>query len=209
MTSNNALLDFIEQVLATAQAGVTFSRDPFDVARFDALRNATAAFLAQSLGTEATNVRQWITLDSHYPTPKLDVRGLILDAQGHVLLVRERSDNRWTLPGGWCDIGESPRQAIEREVAEETGLNCHATRLLALFDKHKHPHPPQLPHAYKAFFYCHTSGGTPVQHTMETTGARYFCIDHLPVLSEHRVLPSQIRLLHSRISASLCDALFD
>jgi ADP-ribose pyrophosphatase YjhB (NUDIX family) len=209
VTTDHALIDFIEQVLATAQAGATFSRDPFDIARFDALRNATATFLAQALDTDAANVRQWITLDSHYPTPKLDVRGLILDEQGNVLLVRERSDNRWTLPGGWCDIGESPRQTVEREVAEETGLHCHATRLLALFDKHKHLHPPQLPHAYKAFFYCQVSAGSLVQHTTETTAAKYFCVDHLPVLSEHRVLPSQIRLLHSRINAGLCDALFD
>jgi ADP-ribose pyrophosphatase YjhB (NUDIX family) len=209
VTSNHALIGFIEQVLATAQAGVTFSRDPFDIARFDALRTAAAVFLAQSVEIDAANVRQWIALDSHYPTPKLDVRGLILDEQGHVLLVRERSDNCWTLPGGWCDIGESPRQAVEREVAEETGLSCRAIRLLALFDKHKHPHPPQLPHAYKAFFHCHASGGTLVQHTTETTGAGYFCVDHLPVLSEHRVLSSQIRQLHSRISAGLCDSLFD
>ena len=133
---------------------------------------------------------------------------MILDSQQRVLLVREASDGRWTLPGGWCDVNESPADAVVRETQEESGLEVRAIRLLALLDKHKHPHPPQLPHALKAFF-CHVTGGRLQQQTDETSAAEYFPVDALPPLSEHRVLASQIQMLWQRIRAGTPEALFD
>ncbi|WP_336624536.1 NUDIX domain-containing protein, partial [Aeromonas caviae] len=145
----------------------------------------------------------------HDPTPKLDVRAFIQNDAGHVLLVQERSDGCWTLPGGWCDIGDSPADAVVREVSEETGLACRAVQLLALFDKLKHPHPPQLPHAHKAFFLCEVTGGALLTDTDETKGAGYFPIDALPELSRHRVVASQLRTLHAHLSQGRGDTLFD
>lgn len=207
--SQPPLKTFIEQVLATAQAGLTYTKDPFDKERFLALQDAAAHWLADSSGLDSGAIRDWIALDSGYPTPKLDVRALILDAKGDLLLVRERCDGLWTLPGGWCDIGESPREAVERELREETGLVCTATRLLALFDKHKHPHPPQIPHSHKAFFLCQVEGGALLRQTSETLDAAYFPCGELPPLSEHRVLATQIRLLHERVVAGIEACLFD
>ena len=203
------LAAFLEQVLATAQAGLTYSKDPFDIGRFEALRAATVALIASqsTLAPEAS--AHWIALDSGYPTPKLDVRALILDDAGRILLVRERSDGLWTLPGGWCDIGDSPAGAVVREVVEETGLACRAVQLLALFDKLKHPHPPQLPHAHKAFFLCEVTGGALLTETNETQGAAYFPIDGLPPLSRHRVVASQLRTLHAHLREGRRDTLFD
>ena len=205
----DSLIEYIEKVLATAQAGLTFSDNRFDIERFQALRSASARLLATHSGFDVEAIRQWISLDSGYPTPKLDVRAFVLNSSDHVLLVREMVDQCWTLPGGWSDIGESPREAIEREVQEETGLECSAKRLLALFDKHKHPHPPQLPHAYKAFFLCEVKGGELLQSTSETLGAEFFPVDRLPPMSTHRVLESQIRTLWERIRAGEASTLFD
>ena len=106
------LAAFLEQVLATAQAGLTYSQDPFDIARFEALRNAAATLVASQSELDPEAIAHWIALDSGYPTPKLDVRALILDDAGRLLLVQERSDGLWTLPGGWCDIGDSPADAV-------------------------------------------------------------------------------------------------
>ena len=154
-------------------------------------------------------IAQWIALDSGYPTPKLDVRAFIQNDDGHLLLVQERSDGLWTLPGGWCDIGDSPAGAVVREVSEETGLECRAVQLLALFDKLKHPHPPQLPHAHKAFFLCEVTGGSLLTETDETQGAAYFPIDALPELSRHRVVESQLRSLHDHVRQGRRHTLFD
>ncbi|WP_259236943.1 NUDIX hydrolase [Aeromonas sp. BIGb0445] len=203
------MASFLEQVLATAQAGLTYSRDPFDIGRFHALRDATAALIAEQGTLPTQKIADWIALDSGYPTPKLDVRALILNEQGQLLLVRERSDGCWTLPGGWCDIGDSPAGAVVREVVEETGLVCRAVQLLALFDKLKHPHPPQLPHAHKAFFLCEVVGGQLLTETDETQDAAYFPIDALPELSRHRVVASQLRTLHAHVQQGRCETLFD
>ncbi|HHQ4635799.1 TPA: NUDIX hydrolase [Aeromonas veronii] len=200
---------FLEQVLATAQAGLTYSSDPFDVGRFEALRRACTDLIASQSELKPEAIAEWIALDSGYPTPKLDVRALILDEAGRLLLVQERCDGCWTLPGGWCDIGDSPAAAVEREVIEETGLECRAVQLLALFDKLKHPHPPQLPHAHKAFFLCEVTGGQLLAETDETRGAAYFAIDDLPLLSRHRVVESQLHTLHGHVQQGRRDTLFD
>ena len=196
-------------MLATAQAGLTYSQDPFDIARFEALRNAAATLIASQSELDPEAIAHWIALDSGYPTPKLDVRALILDDAGRLLLVQERSDGLWTLPGGWCDIGDSPAGAVVREVVEETGLGCRAVQLLALFGKLKHPHPPQLPHAHKAFFLCEVTGGALLTETDETLGAAYFPIDALPPLSRHRVVESQLQSLHAHVRQGRCETLFD
>ncbi|KRU83781.1 NUDIX hydrolase N-terminal domain-containing protein [Pseudomonas aeruginosa] len=207
--ASKSLTQLLELTLATAQAGLTYSRDPFDIERFHALRGAVAAFVAEREGVAEERVQGWIELDSHYPTPKLDVRALILDGQRRVLLVREASDGCWTLPGGWCDINESPGTAVVREVYEETGLRVRARQLLALWDKQRHPHPPQLPHALKAFFLCVIVGGELRQRTGETLAAGYHEVAALPPLSRHRVLESQIRSLLARVEAGAQETLFD
>ncbi|HBP5568494.1 MULTISPECIES: NUDIX hydrolase N-terminal domain-containing protein [Pseudomonas aeruginosa group] len=207
--ASKSLTQLLELTLATAQAGLTYSRDPFDIERFHALRGAVAAFVAEREGVAEERVQGWIELDSHYPTPKLDVRALILDGQRRVLLVREASDGCWTLPGGWCDINESPGTAVVREVYEETGLRVRARQLLALWDKQRHPHPPQLPHALKAFFLCVIVGGELRQRTDETLAAGYHEVAALPPLSRHRVLESQIRSLLARVEAGAQETLFD
>lgn len=203
------LAAFLEQVLATAQAGLTYSKDPFDIERFEALRAATVTLIASQSELDPAAISAWIALDRGYPTPKLDVRALILDDAGRILLVQERSDGCWTLPGGWCDIGDSPAGAVVREVSEETGLACRAVQLLALFDKLKHPHPPQLPHAHKAFFLCEVTGGQLLTETDETLGAAYFSLNALPALSLHRVVASQLRTLHAHLQQGRRETLFD
>jgi len=206
----NQLRQYLEQVLATAQAGLAYSTDRFDIERFRNLQRVTAEFMADgSAGLAPQDLLSWINLDRHYPTPKLDVRALILDNASRVLLVKEISDGLWTLPGGWCDVGESPSEAVTREVYEETGLKVRPIRLLALLDKLKHAHPPQLPHSVKAFFLCSIHGGTLSQQTDETSAAAYYRPDDLPELSPHRVLASQIQVLWAGLQSGRLETIFD
>lgn len=203
------LTRYIETVLAVAQAGLTYSKDRFDRERFEKLQQLTAQLIAEETTFSRQDITDWIALDKHYPTPKLDVRAVIFDNRARILLVQESSDRCWTLPGGWCDIGESPSAAVAREVLEETGLHVLPVRLLALFDKLKHSHPPQIPHAYKAFFHCTILHGNLLQHTDETEDAGYFERESLPELSQHRVIASQIQTLCQRIESGQIETLFD
>ncbi len=200
---------YLERVLATAQIGLTYSKDRYDIARFETLRKETASILASGANLEEGDVMDWLRLDKHYVTPKMDVRAIVLEGDDRVLFVREAQDGLWTLPGGWCDVGESAGDAVTRETEEETGLSVEAVRLLALFDKRKHPHPPQIPHAFKAFFWCRVVGGSLRAQTDETTDARYWSIEALPELSLHRVLPEQVRVLVDRLKRGERETLFD
>jgi ADP-ribose pyrophosphatase YjhB (NUDIX family) len=120
-----------------------------------------------------------------------------------VLLVRERADGCWTLPGGWVDVNDAPSEAVAREIYEESGYRARAVKLAGLIDKNRHPHPPGVHHIYKLFFVCELLGGEPLASN-ETDAVDFFPVHGLPPLSLGRVLAAQIeRLYQHRLDASL------
>ena len=131
-------------------------------------------------------------MQSGYATPKVDVRGVVF-RDGKLLLVREKSDGRWALPGGWADVCEAPAESVEREILEESGFIARATKILAVFDRGKHPHePPFAFHVYKIFVRCTLLGGKEAASS-ETDAAGFFGAAEIPELSLSRVTPAQIR----------------
>ncbi|CAH2808171.1 MAG: hypothetical protein CBHOC_4822 [uncultured Caballeronia sp.] len=203
------ILTYIETVLGVAQIGITYSKNEFDTERFINLRKLSAELLAKLENVHVEKAAKWIAYDEHYATPKVDVRALVYDDCGKVLLIQEKSDGLWTLPGGWCDTGESPAASVVREVLEETGLKVAVARLVAFFDKLKHEHPPQMPHAYKCFFLCKQNGGEILHTTNETLDCKYFAGDNLPRLSLDRVTANQIANLTEHINSGKENCLFD
>jgi ADP-ribose pyrophosphatase YjhB (NUDIX family) len=131
-----------------------------------------AELAAHCSDNELHEVINIFSLEKGYATPKIDVRAVILK-DGKLLLVKERSDSLWTLPGGWADVNESPSEAVIRETREETGYQVSTIKLLALWDKLKHDHPLQWPHAYKCFFHCDIVSGEP-SSTLEISDQDFF-----------------------------------
>jgi ADP-ribose pyrophosphatase YjhB (NUDIX family) len=147
---------------------------------------------ARASGQDAGRVLGLFAGDEGYATPKVDVRGVAF-REDRILLVSERMDGgRWTLPGGWADLGASPAENVVREVREEAGFETRAVRLLAVYDRSRHAHPPRFFSAYKMFFLCQILGGSP-NRSLETEGARFFPEDGLPELSVERTTEGQIR----------------
>ncbi len=128
--------------------------------------------------------------DAGYATPKVDVRGAVFQ-DSKILLVQERSDGLWALPGGWSDVGDSPSDAVVRELREESGYKTRATKLLALLDRNRHNHPPHVNHIYKVFIRCEIIGGAPTT-SHEIQGVGFFAEDRIPELSLTRIVPAQI-----------------
>ena len=202
-------MGWVRRLQAIAQSGLTYAKDPYDVERYQQIRRIAAEIAASRSRTTADSVAALFSEESGYATPKLDIRAVVLDEEEKVLLVREREDGLWTLPGGWVDVGESPSESVEREVKEESGYAVRAVKLLALWDRDKHPHPPMPFHVYKLYFRCELSGGSPLAASTETDGVGFFSKDALPELSLGRVLPRQIEKLIDLATDSEGSAAFD
>lgn len=185
------------ELTAIAESGLAYSRDAFDVERFHRVAELARTLIARRDDFDTYDPA--VALVAGYATPKVDVRAGIFDADGRVLLVQESSDQRWSLPGGWCDVLESPRAAIEREVIEETGLRVRAVHLAAVIDREAWPHTPAYDqHIYKLFFVCHPETTLDRAFTSaETRAVGWFDVDDLPELSTARVLREQVHLVHS------------
>ena len=184
----------LRELQSIAQAGLTYTRDPYDRERFERLLALTAELLTEGTGQTPGEVHSLLTIERGYLTPKVDVRAVVLNAAGEVLLTRERVDGLWSLPGGWADPGDSPREVAVREVREETGREVRAVRLLALLDKEKHGHPPDLWAVYKAFIACELLEDVAAHpDNTETLDSCWFAPGDLPPLSLGRNLPEQVR----------------
>lgn len=190
MTRTPPLLDWVQRLNAIAQSGLTFEPGEFDRQRYEQVRALAAEMAAHPAGDVAA-VDAIFAADSGYATPKVICRAAVFDDEGRILMVRETADGRWTLPGGWIDVGDSPADATVREVWEETGYRVTATKLAAVFDKHRHPHPPAVHHAYLMFFLCRLDGGEATP-SYETSEIGWFERGSLPELSEGRALGAQI-----------------
>ncbi|MCA0453810.1 MAG: NUDIX hydrolase [Chloroflexi bacterium] len=147
-------LNWAQRLQALAQTGLTFAANDFDRDRYNQVAAIAAEMLSAGGMGQVDGLEKLFDQQQGYATPKVDVRGVVIHG-GKMLLVREKLDaGRWTLPGGWADVGESPALATEREIEEEAGYTARAVKLLALYDRNKHAHTPYIFHAYKVFFRC-------------------------------------------------------
>ncbi len=186
-------LQWAREIQSIAQTGLSYSPDPYDVERYVQLRDLAARMLAEDDDESFSRLQSLFSSQVGHATPKVDVRAAVFQDNA-ILLVQEREDGLWTLPGGWADPGESPSEAVARETLEESGFAVRVNRLLALYDRDRHPHPPMAFHVYKLFFDCTIIEGTATPSS-ETSDVRLFREHTLPDLSIDRVLPQQISRL--------------
>ena len=192
MTNPHKWLQWANEIHAIGQNGLTFSQGDFDRQRYQRLQEISAEILSHQSFESFEKIHQLLVAEKYYLTPKLDVRTAVIH-QNQILLVRERSDGKWTLPGGWADVNESPSESAKKEVLEETGYHVEILKLYALVDKQKRNYPPQIPHTHKCFFLGKLIGGAP-QTSIETSEVKFFDRTNLPELSFHRTMPAEIEL---------------
>jgi ADP-ribose pyrophosphatase YjhB (NUDIX family) len=195
---NTELLTLITRLRSVADVGLLYAKNEYDIERYHELQHIAIGMLDNITGWGAEDIKFNFPIAADYPTVKVDVRGLLLNAENKILLARESADGKWSLPGGWADIGHSAKEVIVKEFQEETGLDVAPERLLAVFDKKMHPHPPQPFYVYKMVFYCKAIS-TALNKGFDVLDVQYFDINHLPELSEDRILKSQIELLYQKV----------
>lgn len=194
-------LRWAKELQALSQTGLHFAEISYDRERYQRVAQIAAEIVAAHTSLAVGEVLSLNRREFGYATPKVDVRGVVFH-KGRILLVQEAMDaGRWTVPGGWADVTETPSEAAEREVLEESGLRTKATKLLAVYDRERQGHEPSFPyHVYKVVFHCEWLSGSLRSDGSETTGAEFFTEEDLPELSVSRVTRAQIQrfFLHLR-----------
>jgi len=186
-------LSWAKEMQAIAQSGLTYAKDVYDVERYQALRELSVDILANYSFESKERIRLSFAGDKGYCTPKTDIRGVVF-RDSRILLVREKLDGKWALPGGWGDIGFSPKEVAVKEIREESGFIAEAVRLLAVLDKKFHNHPPEPYHVYKFFILCRIVGGEAAEG-LETSGVAFFAEEELPELSVERNTAEQLHTM--------------
>lgn len=190
-------LELIKRIKSISETGLIYAESDYDRERYEELSFLSLELLGIVSSEAVSALEEFFMPVKDYPTPKVDIRGFAVNDAKEILFVKEAMDGKWSLPGGWADIGFSPSEVIVKEIREETGLHSKVSRLLAVYDKKCHPHPPQPFYVYKLVFLCEIEGGD-IRTGFDIEGAEYFDIDDLPALSEDRILESQIRQLYRR-----------
>lgn len=191
MNDKSELLLLAKRVQALAENGLHYTESDYDRDRYENLDGISTRMISLLTNQTLETIRTVTPENNGYRTPKIDVRCVIFNDRDEILMVKERVDSMWALPGGWCDVGYTPSEVAEKEVLEEAGIRVKAKRVLAIFDKKCHDHPEDLFYTYKIFMDCEAKDFG-VTSGMETLDAGFFNQDELPELSTPRNTAFQI-----------------
>jgi ADP-ribose pyrophosphatase YjhB (NUDIX family) len=202
-SSIDAQLTLLRRLMALSRTGLHFAgtqyradtNGTFDRERYEEIGQIAAGLLALQGTAPLDELLNAWRADDGYITPKIDVRGAVF-RDDQILLVRERSDGKWTLPGGWADVNEAPTEAVEKEIMQESGFFAKAVKLAAVYDRNLRNPPPSFFHGWKLFFICDLVGGA-ARISSETDSVDFFTLDALPELSSGRTIAWQIERMYA------------
>lgn len=206
MTNNEKWLQWAVELQSIAQAGLYYSKDVYDIERFERVRAISQEMVSRQSDIPLEKVREVFCCETGYQTPKIDVRAAIFRGDG-ILLVRE-NDGLWALPGGWLDVNLSVAEGVVKEVREEAGLIAAADYLIAVQDREKHNAPIFAYKICKIFVHCTAAGGA-FENNIETTESGYFALHELPPLAESKVNREQIEMCFDAHQAGCWRTMFD
>jgi ADP-ribose pyrophosphatase YjhB (NUDIX family) len=184
-----------QRIRALSQTALTYSNNDYEIERSKEMIEISDRIVSIVSGMDEKDVYTLYTPVKEYITPKVDIRAVIFNAEDKILLVKEKADGRWSLPGGWSDVGFTPKEVVVKEVKEETGFDVEVVRLLAIFDKKCWNHPSSTFYIYKMCFLCKMTGEGSDELTFDILDKGFFALDNLPPLSLDRILPEQIKAL--------------
>jgi len=201
-------LSWAKQLQSIAQAGIEFTNNPYDRERYESIRALSIEILNEYTQIDNKRLVDLFANESGYQTPKVDVRAAIFNDDQEILMVREKIDNRWSLPGGWADIELSLYENIIKESFEEAGAEIKPKRIIAVFDRNKHVKDDFPYSAYKIFVECDFISAQFTEN-IETLEHAFFKFETLPELSEGRNTKGQIAVCFKARKSETFEAIFD
>ncbi len=200
-------LEWAREIQALSQTGYHYSENEYQRLRNQRLSEIAAEIISEHTGLAFTPLAQIFQAQIGYATPRVDVRGAVFQ-DSQLLLVRERQDGGWTMPGGWADVGDVPSEAAEREVWEEAGFRVKARKLVGVYDANRLG-PLELFHAFKLVFLCDLIEGV-ARTSSETSEVAFFSQNELPgILSGARTRPRHILDAFQALKNPDCATVFD
>ena len=199
-------LGWVREIFSISQSGLTYSGNQYDIERYKRLQEITAEIIASQSEISKETVLESFSMQAGYITPKIDVRGAVI-RDGKILLIQERADGRWAMPGGWADLGNTPASVAEREVWEESGFHVRAEKVVAVIDANR-IEPMEFYHAYKMIFLCKLLEGQP-RTSHETLAVDFFDLNHLPPLSIYRTNQNMLQEVFAHVQDPSRPTTFD
>ena len=200
-------LEWAREIQQLCQTGIAFSKSEYDAQRYKRLTEIAAEITAAQSNINTESLAKTFFTHLGYATPKVDIRAAIIE-NDKILLVQEKMDNKWAMPGGWADVGESPAAAIIRETKEESGLEVIPNKIIGIYDANRNGRPLQFFHAYKLVFLCEKTGGSP-KTSSETLAVDFFDFDNLPALSTARTNTKHIEDVHKHLNNPALPTIFE
>ncbi len=201
-------LDWAREIQALAQTGLTYSQIDYDIQRYRRLEQIAAEMVANHTILSSESILENFRIQPGYATPKVDVRGAVF-WDGKILLVQERSDHGWSLPGGWADVGESPSAMVTREIREESGFEVQVEKVIGIYDANRVTIVPlEFYHAYKIVFLCTITGGQ-AKASNETLAVDFFDLMNIPPLSSMRTNTAILQEAFAHLNDPIRPAAFD
>ena len=177
-------LAWAREIQALGQSGLAYSQNEYDLQRYERLLEIASQIAGKQAEFDRGTLLEDFRRQIGYATPKIDVRGAVVRGE-KILLVQERADSRWCMPGGWADVGDLPSETVIREVWEESGFRVAPRKVIGVYDANRDGGPLAFYHAYKIVFLCEITGGE-ARSSIETLAAGFFGRDELPPLSTNR-----------------------
>jgi ADP-ribose pyrophosphatase YjhB (NUDIX family) len=200
-------LEWAARLQSIAQAGLTFGENRYDLDRYSQIRAISVEILHEYTGISYEKIENLFTSETGYQTPKVDIRASVIKGN-KILMVREKTDDTWSLPGGWADVNTSVSESAARECLEEAGAVVIPVRIIAIHQADRHYDFPYPYTVYKIFVECRLSEISFRENT-ETLEAGFFALDSLPPLSFERNTREQIEMCFSAGKKVVFEALFD
>jgi ADP-ribose pyrophosphatase YjhB (NUDIX family) len=184
MSRSPEWLEWARELQAMSQTGLAYSQSEYDTERYSRFREIAAEIVAAHTAVSKNSMLEVFGQQIGYATPKVDVRAAVI-REGRILLVQERSDGKWAMPGGWADVGDTPSETVAREVREEAGFTVVPRKVAGVFDANRDDRPEEFFHAFKLVFLCDITGGE-ARASFETPAVDFFVFGDLPPLSLQR-----------------------
>jgi ADP-ribose pyrophosphatase YjhB (NUDIX family) len=205
---NTFFFEKIKRIQTLAEIGLELSSIPYDIERYQELQEISLELLEKITDVPVEKIIPVIEERNGYKTPKVDIRAAVFNEKNQILLIQEKVDGKWAMPGGWTDISYSPAEVAEKECMEEAGIKVKATRLLAIMDKQKQKMPPAFEYVYKIFMLCEKQNDN-ISTGSETSDVGWFDENNIPELSQPRNTEKQINMMFQYYRGEISEVYFD